>query len=180
MDEIEKGDVLRVRPCEKVPVEGVIIEGKSAVDESMITGEPMPIEKSANDPVVGATVNQTGSFVMRAEKAVADTLLYQIVQMVAESQRSRAPIQKLADTVAGYFVPAVILTAILAFAVWEPAPAVACAIVNVVSVLIIAAPCALGLATPMSIMDLSTPHRLRPLGSLPDIHFRIRGPYPAR
>ena len=121
----------------------------------MITGEPMPVEKAVNDPVIGATVNQTGSFLMRAEKVGADTLLSQIVHMVAEAQRSRAPIQKLADTVAGYFVPTVILTAIIAFvvwAVWGPAPAMAYAIVNAVSVLIIACPCALGLATPMSIM----------------------------
>jgi Cu+-exporting ATPase len=154
-DEIEKGDVLRVRPGEKVPIDGLITEGKSTVDESMITGEPMPVEKAVNDPVIGATVNQTGSFLMRAEKVGADTLLSQIVHMVAEAQRSRAPIQKLADTVAGYFVPIVILTAIIAFvvwAVWGPAPAMAYAIVNAVSVLIIACPCALGLATPMSIM----------------------------
>jgi P-type Cu+ transporter len=121
----------------------------------MITGEPMPVEKAVNDPVIEATVNQTGSFLMRAEKVGADTLLSQIVHMVAEAQRSRAPIQKLADTVAGYFVPTVILTAIIAFvvwAVWGPAPAMAYAIVNAVSVLIIACPCALGLATPMSIM----------------------------
>jgi P-type Cu+ transporter len=154
-DEIEKGDVLRVRPGEKVPIDGLITEGKSTVDESMITGEPMPVEKAVNDPVIEATVNQTGSFLMRAEKVGADTLLSQIVHMVAEAQRSRAPIQKLADTVAGYFVPTVILTAIIAFvvwAVWGPAPAMAYAIVNAVSVLIIACPCALGLATPMSIM----------------------------
>src|SRR5208283_1400028 len=154
-DEIEKGDVLRVRPGEKVPIDGLITEGKSTVDESMITGEPMPVEKAVNDPVIGATVNQTGSFLMRAEKVGADTLLSQIVHMVAEAQRGRAPIQKLADTVAGYFVPTVILTAIIAFvvwAVWGPAPAMAYAIVNAVSVLIIACPCARGLATPMSIM----------------------------
>src|SRR5271166_4254948 len=154
-DEIEKGDVLRVRPGEKVPIDGLITEGKSTVDESMITGEPMPVEKAVNDPVIGATVNQTGSFLMRAEKVGADTLLSQIVHMVAEAQRSRAPIQKLADTVAGYFVPTVILTAIIAFvvwAVWGAAPAIAYAIVNAVSVLIIACPCALGVATPMSIM----------------------------
>ena len=155
VDDIEKGDVLRVRPGEKVPIDGLIIEGKSTLDESMITGEPMPVEKAVNDTVIGATVNQTGSFLMRAEKVGADTLLSQIVHMVAEAQRSRAPIQKLADTVAGYFVPTVILTAIIAFivwAVWGPAPAMAYAIVNAVSVLIIACPCALGLATPMSIM----------------------------
>jgi P-type Cu+ transporter len=146
-DEIEKGDVLRVRPGEKVPIDGLITEGKSTVDESMITGEPMPVEKAVNDPVIGATINQTGSFLMRAEKVGADTLLSQIVHMVSEAQRSRAPIQKLADTVAGYFVPTVILAAIIAFvvwAVWGPAPAMAYAIVNAVSVLIIACPCALG------------------------------------
>ena len=155
VDEIEKGDVLRVRPGEKVPIDGVISEGRSSVDESMITGEPMPVEKAVNDPVIGATVNQTGSFLMRAEKVGAETLLSQIIHMVADAQRSRAPIQKLADTVAGYFVPAVILTAIITFivwAVWGPVPAMAYAIVNAVSVLIIACPCALGLATPMSIM----------------------------
>jgi len=154
-DEIEKGDVLRVRPGEKVPIDGVIIEGKSTVDESMLTGEPMPVEKAGNDPVIGATVNQTGSFLMRAEKVGAETLLSQIIHMVAEAQRSRAPIQKLADTVAGFFVPAVILVAIVSFivwAIWGPAPAMAYAIVVAVSVLIIACPCALGLATPMSIM----------------------------
>jgi Cu+-exporting ATPase len=155
VDEIEKGDVLRVRPGEKVPIDGVITEGRSSIDESMITGEPMPVEKTANDPVIGVTVNQTGSFLMRAEKVGSETLLSQIVHMVAEAQRSRAPIQKLADTVAGYFVPAVILTAAITFiiwAVWGPTPAMAYAIVNAVSVLIIACPCALGLATPMSIM----------------------------
>ena len=144
-----------MRPGEKVPIDGVIIEGKSTVDESMITGEPMPVEKAENDPVIGATINQTGSFLMRAEKVGTETLLSQIVQMVAEAQRSRAPIQKLADTVAGYFVPAVVLTAIIAFivwAIWGPAPVMVYAIVNAVSVLIIACPCALGLATPMSIM----------------------------
>src|SRR6516164_6836358 len=155
VDEIEKGDVLRVRPGEKVPIDGVITEGNSAVDESMITGEPIPMEKVVNGPVIGATVNQTGSFLMRAEKVGAETLLSQIIQMVADAQRSRAPIQKLVDTVAGYFVPAVISVAILSFiiwAVWGPAPAMAYAIVVAVSVLIIACPCALGLATPMSIM----------------------------
>jgi P-type Cu+ transporter len=155
VEEIGKGDVLRVRPGEKVPIDGLIVEGRSTLDESMITGEPMPTEKTVNDTVIGATVNQTGSFLMRAEKVGADTLLSQIVHLVSEAQRSRAPIQKLADTVAGYFVPAVILTAIIAFivwAIWGPAPAMAYAIVNAVSVLIIACPCALGLATPMSIM----------------------------
>jgi P-type Cu+ transporter len=155
VNEIEKGDVLRVRPGEKVPIDGQIIEGKSTLEESMITGEPMPVEKGVNDTVIGATVNQTGSFLMRAENVGAETLLSQIVHMVAEAQRSRAPIQKLADTVAGYFVPIVILIAmitLIVWAVWGPAPAMAYAIVNAVSVLIIACPCALGLATPMSIM----------------------------
>ena len=155
VDAIQKGDLLRVRPGEKVPVDGVIVEGQSNVDESMITGEPMPVSKGAGDKVVGATVNQTGSFLMRAERIGSETLLAQIVQMVAEAQRSRAPIQKLADTVSGYFVPAVISIAVITFIVWSiigPAPAMAYALVNAVSVLIIACPCALGLATPMSIM----------------------------
>jgi Cu+-exporting ATPase len=154
-DAIQKGDLLRVRPGEKVPVDGVIVEGRSNVDESMITGEPMPVSKDAGDKVVGATVNQTGSFLMRAERIGSETLLAQIVQMVAEAQRSRAPIQKLADTVSGYFVPAVIGIAVITFIVWSiigPAPAMAYALVNAISVLIIACPCALGLATPMSIM----------------------------
>jgi len=155
VNEIHKGDLLRVRPGEKVPVDGVIIEGKSNVDESMITGEPMPVSKGSGDKVVGATVNQTGSFLMRAERIGSETLLAQIVQMVAEAQRSQAPIQKLADTVSGYFVPAVIGIAVITFVVWSiigPPPAMAYALVNAVSVLIIACPCALGLATPMSIM----------------------------
>ncbi len=155
VDEIQKGDVLRVRPGEKVPIDGVITEGKSNIDESMITGEPMPVSKGPGEKVVGATVNQTGSFVMRAERIGSETLLAQIVQMVAEAQRSQAPIQKLADTVSGYFVPAVIGIAVITFVVWSivgPAPAMAYALVNAVSVLIIACPCALGLATPMSIM----------------------------
>src|SRR6516225_266252 len=154
-DTIQKGDMLRVRPGEKVPVDGVIVEGQSNVDESMITGEPMPVSKGAGDRVVGATVNQTGSFLMSAERIGSETLLAQIVQMVAEAQRSRAPIQKLADTVSGYFVPAVISIAVITFIVWSivgPPPAMAYALVNAVSVLIIACPCALGLATPMSIM----------------------------
>src|SRR6266481_5618123 len=154
-NEIQKGDVLRVRPGEKVPIDGVIIEGKSNIDESMITGEPMPVSKGPGEKVVGATVNQTGSFVMRAERIGSETLLAQIVQMVAEAQRSQAPIQKLADTVSGYFVPAVIGIAVITFVVWSivgPAPRMAYALVNAVSVLIIACPCALGLATPMSIM----------------------------
>jgi Cu+-exporting ATPase len=155
VDAIQKGDLLRVRPGEKVPVDGVIVEGQSNIDESMITGEPMPVSKGAGDKVVGATVNQTGSFLMRAERIGSETLLAQIVQMVAEAQRSRAPIQKLADTVSGYFVPAVISIAVITFIVWSiigPPPAMAYALVNAVSVLIIACPCALGLATPMSIM----------------------------
>ena len=155
VDEIQKGDVLRVRPGEKVPIDGVIIEGRSNIDESMITGESMPVSKLAGGKVVGATVNQTGSFLMRAERIGSETMLAQIVEMVAEAQRSRAPIQKLADTVSGYFVPAVVAIAILTFVVWSifgPAPAMAYALVNAVSVLIIACPCALGLATPMSIM----------------------------
>src|SRR5881397_2375513 len=155
VDEIQKDDVLRVRPGEKVPIDGVIIEGKSNIDESMITGEPMPAGKGPDDKVIGATLNQTGSFLMRAERIGSETVLAQIVQMVAEAQRTRAPIQKLADTVSGYFVPAVVAIAILTFIVWSifgPAPAMAYALVNAVSVLIIACPCALGLATPMSIM----------------------------
>jgi Cu+-exporting ATPase len=155
VDEIQKGDVLRVRPGEKVPIDGVIVDGKSNVDESMITGEPMPVTKRAGEKVIGATVNQTGSFLMRAERIGSETVLAQIVEMVADAQRSHAPIQKLADTVAGFFVPAVIGIAIITFVVWSiigPAPAMAYALVNAVSVLIIACPCALGLATPMSIM----------------------------
>jgi Cu+-exporting ATPase len=155
VEEIQKGDVLRVRPGEKVPIDGVIVDGQSNIDESMITGEPMPVSKRAGDKVIGATVNQTGSFLLRAERIGSETVLAQIVQMVAEAQRSRAPIQKLADTVSGYFVPAVIGVAIITFVVWSivgPAPAMAYALVNAVSVLIIACPCALGLATPMSIM----------------------------
>jgi Cu+-exporting ATPase len=155
VDEIQKGDVLRVRPGEKIPIDGVIIDGKSNIDESMITGEPIPVSKRAGEKVIGATVNQTGSFLMRAERIGSETVLAQIVQMVADAQRSRAPIQKLADTVSGYFVPAVIGVAIITFIVWSivgPAPSMAYALVNAVSVLIIACPCALGLATPMSIM----------------------------
>jgi P-type Cu+ transporter len=155
VDEIEKGDKLRVRPGEKVPVDGVIVEGKSNIDESMITGEPMPVGKGPDEKVIGATLNQTGSFLMRAEKIGSETLLAQIVQMVADAQRTHAPIQKLVDTVSGYFVPAVIAVAVITFVIWSilgPAPAMAYALVNAVSVLIIACPCALGLATPMSIM----------------------------
>jgi Cu+-exporting ATPase len=155
LEEVQPGNRLRVRPGEKVPVDGVVLEGKSAVDESMITGEPVPAEKAPGDKVTGATVNDTGTFVMRAERVGSDTLLAQIVQMVAEAQRSRAPIQGLADTVSGWFVPGVIIAALLTFAAWSlfgPAPAMTFALVNAVAVLIIACPCALGLATPMSIM----------------------------
>ncbi len=155
IEAIEKGDRLRVRPGEKIPLDGIILNGKSTIDESMITGEPIPVEKGEDDKVIGATVNQTGSFVLRAEAVGEETMLSQIVKMVAEAQRSRAPIQKLADQVSGYFVPAVVLIALIAFGVWAafgPAPAMSYAIVVAVSVLIIACPCALGLATPMSIM----------------------------
>jgi len=155
IDQIQKGDLLRVRPGEKVPLDGVIVEGKSTIDESMISGEPVPVTKKEKDMVIGATVNQTGTFLMRTEKIGAETLLSQIVKMVTDAQRSRAPIQKLADKVSGYFVPAVLVCAVLAFIVWSifgPAPALAYALVSAISVLIIACPCALGLATPMSIM----------------------------
>jgi Cu+-exporting ATPase len=155
LDQVEVGDLLRVRPGERVPVDGIVIEGSSSVDESMVTGEPIPVEKHAGAATIGGTINATGSFVMRAERVGSETLLSQIVQMVAEAQRSRAPIQKLADVVAGYFVPIVILIALVTFAAWAtfgPEPRAAYAIVNAVAVLIIACPCALGLATPMSIM----------------------------
>ncbi|HKC63164.1 MAG TPA: heavy metal translocating P-type ATPase [Pyrinomonadaceae bacterium] len=155
LDEVHAGDRLRVRPGEKVPVDGEVVEGSSSVDESMVTGEPMPVEKRKGDRVVGATVNGTGTFVMRAERVGADTLLSRIVQMVSEAQRSRAPIQKLADQVSGYFVPMVLLIAIITFITWAlvgPQPRMAYALINAVAVLIIACPCALGLATPMSIM----------------------------
>ncbi len=155
IEAIQPGDRLRIRPGEKVPVDGRVIEGHSSVDESMVTGEPVPVEKQANDKVVGGTVNGTGTLVMEAEKVGADTLLSRIVQMVAEAQRSRAPIQKLADTVAGYFVPAVIVVSILTFvvwAIWGPEPSMTYALINAIAVLIIACPCALGLATPISIM----------------------------
>ncbi len=155
LEQVKPGDRLRVKPGESVPVDGVVVEGASAVDESMMTGESLPVEKAAGDAVTGATVNGTGSFVMQAERVGADMLLQQIVRMVAEAQRSRAPIQSLADTVSGYFVPAVVAVAIITFIVWAlagPAPALAFALVNAVAVLIIACPCALGLATPMSIM----------------------------
>lgn len=155
VEEIQKGDLLRVRPGEKIPLDGVIIEGKSTIDESMISGEPIPVEKQAGDKVIGATVNQTGAFIMKTEKIGSETLLAQIVHMVAQAQRSRAPIQGLADKVAGYFVPAVILIAAVTFVIWAnwgPEPRLAYALVNAIAVLIIACPCALGLATPMSIM----------------------------
>jgi len=155
LESVNPGDLLRVRPGEKVPVDGVVVEGESSVDESMVTGEPIPVEKTGGDRVIGATVNGTGSFVMRAEKVGADTLLSQIVKMVAEAQRSRAPIQRLVDVVAAYFVQTVVAVAVLTFigwAVFGPEPRLALALVNGVAVLIIACPCALGLATPMSIM----------------------------
>jgi P-type Cu+ transporter len=155
LDEVHVGDRLRVRPGEKVPVDGVVLEGSSTVDESMVTGEPIPVEKAAGDRVIGATVNGRGAFVMRAERVGSETLLAQIVQMVADAQRSRAPIQRLADVVSSYFVPLVVAIAILTFmvwAIWGPEPQMTYALVNAVAVLIIACPCALGLATPMSIM----------------------------
>jgi len=155
LDQVVVGDLLRIRPGEKVPVDGVVTEGSSNVDESMVTGEPLPVEKHAGDRVIGATVNTTGSLVMRAERVGTETLLARIVNMVAQAQRSRAPIQKLADQVAGWFVPAVIGIAVVTFIVWAivgPEPRFAYALVNAVAVLIIACPCALGLATPMSIM----------------------------
>jgi Cu+-exporting ATPase len=155
LEHVRPGDILRVRPGEKVPVDGVVTEGHSSVDESMISGEPVPVEKIPGEKVTGATVNGTGSLLMRAERVGRDTMLSQIVRMVADAQRSRAPIQALADKVSGWFVPAVVLIAILAFivwAVWGPEPAMSHALINAVAVLIIACPCALGLATPMSIM----------------------------
>ena len=155
IDRIAVGDRLRVRPGEKVPVDGAVIEGTGSVDESSITGEPMPVSKAAGARVIGGTVNASGTFVMKAELVGSDTMLSRIVKMVAEAQRSRAPIQRLADIVAGWFVPTVIAVAVIAFAVWSiwgPAPAFSYALVAAVSVLIIACPCALGLATPMSIM----------------------------
>jgi Cu+-exporting ATPase len=155
LDELESGDRLRVRPGDKVPVDGEIEEGSSAIDESMVSGEPLPVKKAAGDTVIGGTVNQTGGFIMRATNVGKDTMLSKIVQMVAEAQRSRAPIQRLADQVAGWFVPAVVMVAVVTFAVWAiwgPAPALTYALVNAIAVLIIACPCALGLATPMSVM----------------------------
>ena len=155
LDQLATGDRLRVRPGDKVPVDGEIEEGSSAIDESMISGEPLPVAKKTGDTVIGGSVNQTGGFVMSATGVGKDTMLSKIVQMVAEAQRSRAPIQRLADQVAGWFVPAVVVIAIVTFivwAIWGPAPALAYALVNAIAVLIIACPCALGLATPMSIM----------------------------
>ncbi len=155
LTEVQAGDQLRIRPGEKIPVDGVVIEGVSSVDESMVTGEPIPVEKTISDTLIGATVNGTSTLVMRAERVGSDTVLAQIVQMVSEAQRSRAPIQKLADKVASYFVPIVVAVAVLTFLIWSfvgPAPALAYAVINAVAVLIIACPCALGLATPMSVM----------------------------
>jgi Cu+-exporting ATPase len=155
LDQVQVGDRFRVRPGEKIPVDGVVLEGKGSVDESMVTGESIPVEKAPGERVIGATINGTGSLVVEAKRVGADTLLAQIVQMVSEAQRSRAPIQRLADIVAAWFVPAVVLVAVLTFAAWAawgPEPALTYALVNAIAVLIIACPCALGLATPMSIM----------------------------
>src|SRR5690242_7719413 len=155
LDQVQVGDLLRVRPGESVPVDGAVQDGRSTLDESMVTGESMPVTKQAGDSVIGGTVNQTGSIVMRADNVGRDTMLARIVQMVAEAQRSRAPIQRLADKVSAWFVPAVVAVAVLAFVswlVWGPPPAFSYALVAAVSVVIIACPCALGLATPMSIM----------------------------
>ncbi|HJS11517.1 heavy metal translocating P-type ATPase [Sphingopyxis sp.] len=155
LDDVAVGDVLRIRPGEKVPVDGTVLEGRGTVDESMVTGESMPVTKAAGAALIGGTINQTGGLVMRSEKIGRDTMLARIVQMVADAQRSRAPIQRLADTVSGWFVPGVIVVAVIAFLVWSflgPAPAMAYGLIAAVSVLIIACPCALGLATPMSIM----------------------------
>jgi P-type Cu+ transporter len=155
LEHVKPGDRLRVRPGEKIPVDGVILEGRSSIDESMVTGESIPVEKEANSKVIGATINSTGSFIMQAERVGSETLLSRIVQLVGQAQRSRAPIQKLADRVSAWFVPAVIAIAVITFAAWfvvGPQPRLANAIVNAVAVLIIACPCALGLATPMAIM----------------------------
>ena len=155
LDQVHVGDRLRVRPGDKIPVDGHIEEGRSSIDEAMMTGEPVPIEKESGSAVTGGTVNGTGTFVMVAQKVGRDTMLAQIVKMVGEAQRSRAPIQRLADVVASYFVPAVVMIAVITFIVWAlvgPDPKMAFALVNAIAVLIIACPCALGLATPMSIM----------------------------
>jgi Cu+-exporting ATPase len=155
LSQVHKGDLLRVRPGEKVPVDGMVVEGHSSIDQSMVTGESVPVEKNPGDKVIGATLNGTGGFTMRAERVGNETMLAQIVDMVAKAQRSRAPIQRMADTVSGYFVPVVVLIAIVTamiWGVWGPEPKLAYAIVNAVAVLIIACPCALGLATPMSII----------------------------
>lgn len=155
LEDVQIGDRIRVRPGEKVPVDGEVVEGRSSVDESMLTGEPVPVEKVEGDVVTGATINGTGSLVIEARRVGKDTMLAQIVEMVAAAQRSRAPIQKLADAVAGYFVPAVIAVAVISFvswSIWGPSPALAYGLVSAIAVLIIACPCALGLATPMSIM----------------------------
>src|SRR5690606_1366448 len=155
LDEVKSGDRLRVRPGDSVPVDGTVLEGRTSIDESMITGEPLPVAKTEGDSVTGGTLNRNGTLVIHAEKVGAETMLSRIVEMVAKAQRSRAPIQGLADRVSYYFVPAVVLVAILAFVVWAvfgPEPSMMLAVVSAVSVLIIACPCALGLATPMSIM----------------------------
>ncbi|MCA9542505.1 MAG: HAD-IC family P-type ATPase, partial [Myxococcales bacterium] len=155
LETVVAGDKLRVRPGEKIPADGVVLEGRSSIDESMVTGESMPVTKSVNDRVIGATVNQTGSLIVEAQRVGSETMLSQIVHLVAEAQRSRAPIQRLADQVSGWFVPAVIVIAIAAFFGWlmfGPEPAFSYGLIAAVSVLIIACPCALGLATPMSIM----------------------------
>src|SRR3546814_45511 len=155
LQDVKVGDRLRVRPGDKVPVDGIVVEGRSAIDESMLTGEPVPVEKAVRDSVTGATLNGSGTLVIEAQRVGGDTMLAQIVELVAQAQRSRAPIQKLADQVAAWFVPAVVLVAVVAFVAWSlwgPTPALAYALVSAVSVLIIACPCALGLATPMSIM----------------------------
>src|SRR4029078_4484083 len=155
LDQVIVGDRLRVRPGERVPVDGAIVEGRSAIDEDMVTGESMPVTKGVGETVIGGTMNQSGGFVMRADKVGRDTVLARIVQMVAQAQRSRAPIQRLGEQVSGWFVPAVIVAALLAFvawSVWGPEPRFTFGLIAAVSVLIIACPCALGLATPMSIM----------------------------
>src|SRR5690606_35235101 len=155
LEDIVPGDRLRVRPGEKIPVDGVVVDGRSAVDGSMISGEPVPVEKGRGDEVIGGTVNGTGMLVMEARRVGAETLLAQIVEMVAQAQRTRAPVQRLADVVASYFVPAVVVVAIVTFVVWAlvgPEPALSFALINAIAVLIIACPCAVGLAAPMSIM----------------------------